>query len=294
MTDICIIGVGNVGGALALALSKANYSISQAVVRSSPKGRRVKRMLPSGTDIVVLDRLDQIEADIIFITTQDPHIATVVERISTLVRKGQTVFHTSGALSSEILDVLAEKGCQVGSIHPLTAISDPVRGSDQFDGAFFCVEGSPKAVQLGRRLVRNLGGRPFEIRTELKPLYHAAAVTSAGHITALFDAAVEILSQCGLNRAESSKILFPLALSTINNLEHQKPEKALTGTFARLDMETFNLHMKLLLENTTSDLVELFLLLGERSLKMVVRRSGENSQTREFRRRISMAKEKSR
>lgn len=294
VTDVCIIGVGNVGGALALVLPKAGYQLSQTVIRSSKDRRRVGRLIPNDAEIITVEPITKIDAEIVFITTRDPEIELVASRISNAVRKGQFVFHTSGSLSSEVLNDLAKKGCEVGSIHPLTAISDPVRGAEQFAGTFFCVEGSQKAARLGRKIVRDLGGKPFMIETELKPLYHAAAVTSAGQITALFDTAVETLSKCGMDRGKAAKILFPLAASTVGNLEFQSPEDALTGPFARLDTKTFESHLKLLRKHLPANFVQLYLLLGELSLDLVERRSGRSPQSRGFRKRISVAKEKSR
>ena len=289
-----MIGVGNIGGALAIALSRAGHSISQLVTNKRNVDTRVRTRLPANSNVCMIGRLNAIEAEFVFITTQDPVIKIVANDISRLVRSGQTVFHTSGSLSSDVLKVLAQRGCEIASVHPLASISDPVRGSKQFAGTYFCVEGSKKGAKVGRKLVRDVGGRPFTIETSMKPLYHAAAVMTAGHVTALFDSAVEILMKCGVRRDEAAKIFFPLIDSTVQNLAHQAPEEALTGSFARLDLDAFERHVKLLRRHLPHNFVELYLLLGTRSLDLVERRSGRNTMTREFRKRISMAKEKSR
>ena len=68
------------------------------------------------------------------------------------------------------------------------------------EGAFWSVEGDKAALRVGKAIVRDLGGKSFSIRSEDKPLYHAAAVMSAGNVVALFDVALEMLVQCGLTR----------------------------------------------------------------------------------------------
>ena len=294
MSDICIVGVGNVGGALAIALSRAGHRITQLITKTGKVERRVGKLLPPGVKVSRSGLTDQIDAEIILLTVQDQYIEDVAADLSENVVRGQSVFHASGSLSSEILQNLAEHGCYTASIHPLSSISDAVRGADQFAGTFFCVEGSRKGVKVCRDLVRDLGGQSFTVETSLKPLYHAAAVASAGHVTALFDSAIEILCKCGILRADASKILFPLLRSTVDNLAWQSPEDALTGTFARLDTKVFESHLRLLQTHLSPEFVELYLLLGVRSLDLIERRSGRSAQTRKFRKLISVAKEKSR
>jgi predicted short-subunit dehydrogenase-like oxidoreductase (DUF2520 family) len=100
-------------------------------------------------------------------------------------------------LSSEILAPLRARGWSTGSLHPLISVTDP---HTPLDGAFWCVEGEPRAARLAKAIVRDLGGTSFSINAAEKPLYHAAAVMTAGHVTALFDVALEMLVACGLTR----------------------------------------------------------------------------------------------
>ncbi len=292
MTDICIIGAGNIGGALAIALNRAGFDISQLVTNTRPVPVRIRREINTDSQVTKWKRLTHIDASVVFITTPDPLIENVSDSIAPLVRKGQYVLHTSGSLSSTVLKSVAERGGIIGSIHPLTSISDPVRGASQFDGAYFCIEGMPKAVKLGKKIARQLGGQSFSISTESKPLYHAAAVTAAGHVTALFDVAVEMLTKCGLGGEESRKIFFPLTESAVQNLRHQKAEDALTGTFARLDIDTFERHLTSMHQSLAPEIVDIYLDLGKRSVELVERRSGVNERTRAFRERIDSERRK--
>ena len=233
MIRISIIGPGRVGGALAVSLPRDKYSVEHLVYRGNPdplQGLVLDQQDP--VDIVSLDSLGDLASDIIFITTQDANIATAAEQIADKIRNSPIVFHTSGALSSSTLKNLQLKGCKVGSIHPLVSISNPESGPKRFPGAFFCIEGDAEAVASAEQIVADLGGRSFTLDTKFKTLYHAAAVTACGHVVALFDAAVEMMSKTGLSPEKSKEVLVPLVTSTIQNLSEQTTAAALTGTFA--------------------------------------------------------------
>jgi len=173
--------------------------------------------------------------------------------------------HTSGALSSEVLSPLRAKGASTGSVHPLISVSDP---QVSIKGAFWSVEGDPSAVRVAKKLVRDLGGESFSIKSADKPLYHAAAVMTSGHVTALFDVALEMLVDCGLTRETARRILQPLLASTVHNLETRDPAQALTGTFSRGDVETVKRHLAALKQHKLADALELYCRLGKRSLKV--------------------------
>jgi predicted short-subunit dehydrogenase-like oxidoreductase (DUF2520 family) len=171
-----------------------------------------------------------------------------------------------------LLSSLAQAGLHTGSIHPLVSVSDPIIGAERLRGAYYCVEGDKVAVLRGRELVRDLGGRSFSIPREKKALYHAAAVTTSGHVTALFDIAIEMLSACGLSNAEAEKILLPLLRSAVENLEGSSPTHALTGTYARGDLRTATEHIAALHGQPLYDARRAYKLLGQRSLEIASRR----------------------
>jgi predicted short-subunit dehydrogenase-like oxidoreductase (DUF2520 family) len=127
---------------------------------------------------------------------------------------------------------------------------------------------------MAKTLVRDLGGDSFSIRTADKPLYHAAAVMTSGHVTALFDVALEMLVECGLTRQTARRILQPLLASTVHNLETKDPAHALTGTFSRGDIETVKRHLAAIKQHKLADALELYCRLGKRSLKVTKKQTG--------------------
>jgi predicted short-subunit dehydrogenase-like oxidoreductase (DUF2520 family) len=237
------------------------------------------------------DLADGIKSDIVFFTTQDTELKSAISEYRGWI-KDAVVFHTSGSTPSSILDPLREAGNTIGSLHPLVSVSRAELGPERFPGAYMCVEGDPEAVVLGRQIVNDLGGKPFCIETRFKTLYHAAAVTACGHLVALFDAAIEMMGDCGLSAEQSTEILLPLVSSTVGNLSSQSTAEALTGTFARADSETFTRHLAALNEVGSDELLEIYLLLGERSLELAAKAGVSPERIEKMRSKVAVAKSK--
>jgi predicted short-subunit dehydrogenase-like oxidoreductase (DUF2520 family) len=262
-TAVSIIGSGRLGTTLGVALLHRGYSIQSLVARRVQSAHKAARLLDAETQVLAARELQSLKpAHVFLITVPDDQIAIVAEEMGRL-EFNATALHTSGALSSEVLAPLRKKGWHTGSIHPLLSVS---KAGDPIEGAFWSVEGDKSAVRLGKTIVQDLGGRSFFIRSEDKPLYHAAAVMVSGNVTALFDVALGMLGDCGIKRTTARSILLPLIASTVRNLETKDPAQALTGTFSRGDLETVKRHLAAIKDN--QDALELYRLLGKRSLKL--------------------------
>jgi predicted short-subunit dehydrogenase-like oxidoreductase (DUF2520 family) len=290
MQSVTIVGAGRAGGALGIALERAGYTIDQFVVRGDGLSAELLNRFKSGPLARTWESLDKIESDYIFIATQDSEIASAALHLRPLIHNGAFVFHTSGSLSSNILDELKTAGCHVGSVHPLVSISDPVRGAEKFANAWFCVEGDVKAVTEAEGVVRNLGGNPFSVDTKYKALYHAAAVTGAGHVAALLSLSLKMLNQCGIEGITGREILKPLVKSTFDNFFELGPEKALTGPFARADAETFERQVEAIREYFDKNMLETYLLLAVESLEIAAERHRQPEKFAEMHKNVLMEK----
>jgi predicted short-subunit dehydrogenase-like oxidoreductase (DUF2520 family) len=266
-SGVSIVGAGRLGTALARALAAQGYPIRSVVARKPQSARKAAALLDDKTNAYAANQIGSLpQADVFLISTPDDQIEAVTAKLSKLQFANRPIaLHTSGALSSEILAPLRARGWSTGSLHPLISVTDP---HTPLDGAFWCVEGEPRAARLAKAIVRDLGGTSFSINAAEKPLYHAAAVMTAGHVTALFDVALEMLVACGLTRKTARQILQPLLASTVHNLETKEPAQALTGSFARGDVETIKRHLAALREHKLNDALELYWRLGQRSIKL--------------------------
>lgn len=292
MQSISIIGIGRVGGALALALARAGYRIEYLIHRGSAVTRLIGDNLPLESRIASGEEISSIGSDIILITTADPDIPDAAGLLARHLENRPIVLHTSGSLSSSILGELAAAGSSTGSMHPLVSISDAVSGAENFAGAYFCVEGDEIAVETARAIVLALGGQPFSIPSEQKPLYHASAVMACGHIVALIDVASEMLAECGMDRDTAKQVLFPLIASTIRNLEHQTPAEALTGSFARADVAALDRHLNSIDRSMSAAIRDVYLILGERSLDLAAANGVDANDIQRMRESIRVAKRK--
>ena len=288
MLSISIVGLGRAGGALAIALNRAGIEIDQLVYRNEPPD------LPGvkGGRFIPWSETGSIPSGLLLVTTQDQQIRAVAERISSFTTKPEVALHISGSLSSDVLESLKSADVAVGSMHPLVSISDAVLGADRFTDAYFCVEGDPEAVSAAEALVSSLGGQSFTIDSRLKPLYHASAVMASGHVTALYDLAIEMLSKCGIEPNSARSILYPLVESTVANLKEQSPAEALTGPFVRGDIDTFHRHLDALKTNADENGRRIYLELAERSIRVAGGGPAKSDAREELGRAISMAKRK--
>ncbi|MCA1574494.1 MAG: DUF2520 domain-containing protein [Acidobacteria bacterium] len=248
--SLSIVGSGRMGTALAIAMSSAGYRIEAVVTRRPSGAKKAAALIGSATSALTTNELDLLPpSKIVLIATPDDEIAHAAQRLAGAQRnrvRGRIVLHTSGALSSDVLEPLAGIGFQVGSLHPLVSVSDPRTGPTNLRGAFYCIEGHAAAARVARAIVRDLNGRSFSISSSNKPLYHAAAVMASGHVVALFDLSTQMLVECGLDQSDARRVLRPLLESTVNNLLTSDPATALTGTFARGDLATVHRHLSAL------------------------------------------------
>ena len=255
---------------MALALNKCGYEVRALVSRESAHARRASKRAGLEALALGVEELERLPAaGLLFITTPDDVVEETAGRLATLpALRSRVVLHASGALSSEVLAPLRARKVAVGSMHPLASVRDAAKGAESLRRAFYCVEGDTKAVRAARRVARDLGGETFNISPEDKALYHAAAVLSAGHVVALFDVALGALKRCGLPDSRARKILLPLLHSVADNLARHAPARALTGSFARADVETVRKHLRALHDLKDADALAVYKLLGAHSLKL--------------------------
>lgn len=292
MLSVSIIGAGRVGLALALSLPPDDYCVTHVVHRGRELLDEVAGLLPENANVQRPEEFSGGDADILIVAVQDALIAATADWAANSFNSVSYAYHTSGALQSGLLYALKNVGASLGSIHPLVSISEPALGKELFDGAYFCVEGEADAVETGRELVKGLGGIPFAIDTGFKTLYHAAAVTACGHLVALLDASFEMFETCGIEPDDAKRILMPLVSSTVGNLTRQDTASAMTGTFARADVETFSKHVTAINEMCSEEIMEIYLLLGERALKLAAEKGVNADRIESMRSRVAFARAK--
>ena len=242
-TDIAIIGLGNWGTSLAAALNRARIPLSEVIVRR----RKSSSSLPT-----VSWKNAALDAGILWLCVPDSAIAETAAQIARHRPdlRGQIVIHSSGALTIDALDVVRRApdhrhGAAIASIHPVMTF--PTRSPVPLDGVLFGVEASsPDARRTIHQVIRQLGGRPFDIPSKNKALYHAAGTLASPLLVSQLTAAIETARLAGLDPRTAAQWVEALATATARNLFARGPSRSFSGPFARGDAPTIDLHLQAL------------------------------------------------
>jgi predicted short-subunit dehydrogenase-like oxidoreductase (DUF2520 family) len=151
----------------------------------------------------------------------------------------------------------------VGCLHPLVALAP---GADP-SGAIAGIEGEAAAVVVAEMLARDAGLLPHAIPAE-RALYHAAAVSVAGHATALFSQAMSLFEAAGFEREAARKALQPLFASAAANLARGAPEDVITGPASRGDTATVARHVAALEAHGDDDVLAVYRTLGREAVRL--------------------------
>ncbi len=275
-----IIGAGNLGKVLGLALSRGGFQLTAAAVRTEASAASAAEILKC--PVYTSPEKAASGSDIIFITTPDRAIEEVCRLVAERGGFGeeQVVLHTSGAHSSHILAPAREAGAKALSFHPLQTFPNWEAGLRSLEGTFFTVEGDEEALPLAGEMIGVLKGRMLSIPTELKPLYHAAACTACNYLTSLVDLSLKMFEAMGVSSPEAYEALSPLIQNTLQNIGSLGPEKALTGPIARGDDSTLRTHLQKM-EETVPGLLPYYRSLGIYTAELAFRKGTLDEEGRE-------------
>jgi len=236
LMDVSVVGAGRVGTALAVGLRRAGHRIL-AVSGGSSTADRVAQYLP-GVPVVAAAEAAR-EAEVVLIATPDHLIeqtCVALARASSF-GDGCAVAHLSGATSLDALSAARSVGATVLSIHPLQTFPDVDLALARLAGSGVAVTAlSEQGFALGERLATDVGGCPFRLPDEAKPLYHAAAVFASNYLVSVLALAEGLLEDVGL--PEPMAALLPLSRATLDNVEVVGTAAALTGPAVRGDAGT--------------------------------------------------------
>jgi predicted short-subunit dehydrogenase-like oxidoreductase (DUF2520 family) len=243
---IAVVGVGNLASALAPALHADGYRIDEIIFRarrsSSNQARALAREVGASAGDVTRARL---RAEVIWFCVPDSEIAKAADSVvSSTNWKGKVALHSSGALTSDELDSLRQRGASVASVHPLMTF---VRGSrPSLKDVPFALEGDLKAVKVARLLVRDLRGLPFNIRKNRKEAYHLWGMFASPFLTALLAETETIADAAGIKPLEARRKMLPILRQTLNNYEKLGAARSFSGPIVRGDVETVRKHLSVL------------------------------------------------
>jgi predicted short-subunit dehydrogenase-like oxidoreductase (DUF2520 family) len=263
LSSVSVIGAGNWGKALALALHGAGTAVPEIIVRHKSRSNAELAAAVCARN-TTLDRAE-LNADVLWICTPDAAISRVAADLAARIsakaavnardsriisrRIPPIVFHSSGALTSEELATLRAVKASIASVHPLMtfprrkAQSTQARASKKLTGVPFALEGDARACRAARKLISTLGGEAFTLPAKDKALYHAFGAFTSPLLVALLTAAAEVASVTGWSALQTRRRMRPIVERTVENFFADGPGESFSGPIARGDAATVARHL---------------------------------------------------
>jgi predicted short-subunit dehydrogenase-like oxidoreductase (DUF2520 family) len=259
--SVGIVSAGRVGTALGVALERAGHVVVACSAISEASLRRAERRLPDSAVMPIHDVAGR--AELLLLAVPDAELAAVVTGLATTgaVRPGAIVAHTSGANGVGILAPLSDLGCIPLAIHPAMTFTGADEDIARLSDACFGVTAADEiGYAIAQSLVLEIGGEPFRVREDARPLYHAALAHAGNHVTTVILDAVEALRSALWGQellgqelvgnepgGIAERVIAPLARASLENAL-QRGQAALTGPVARGDAPAISAHLRALAE----------------------------------------------
>jgi predicted short-subunit dehydrogenase-like oxidoreductase (DUF2520 family) len=280
MLKLGFIGAGTVGTALSVRLGSKGYPVVAVSSRSHTSAENLARAV-NGCHVYDSNQGVADNAQLVFITTPDDAIASVVSQIRW--HPGQSVVHCSGADSTDILKPAKEAGAQVGVFHPLQTFASVKQAIENIPGSTFAVEAGEPLLKTLKDMATALDGHWVELKVSDKVLYHAAAVIACNYMVTLVKLATDLWQTFNVPPPQATRALLPLLKGTIHNIETVGIPRCLTGPIARGDIGTIKKHLDAL-DQTAPNLVSTYRELGLQTIPIAVAKGRINqNQAQELR-----------
>lgn len=270
------IGAGKVGFSMGKYLTERGEKVTGYCSRSVSSAREAAAF----TGSAAYDSMRALvqECDAVFVTVPDGAIVSVWEELRLLPISDKRIIHCSGALSSAVFSDIRQTSACGYSIHPLLAVNDKFSSYQDFDRAFFTIEGDERYLEELRGLFTRFGNTVAVISAEHKVLYHTAAAAASNLCVGLIRMSEDLLCECGFSPENAHKALSPLILGNMQNIVQYGTAQALTGPIERNDVATVRKHLAAL----SGDEREIYRLLSGQVLKAAKERHpGRDYQTME-------------
>jgi predicted short-subunit dehydrogenase-like oxidoreductase (DUF2520 family) len=131
---------------------------------------------------------------------------------------------------------LAALGWHTASAHCILSFATPQAAVDQFAGTVCALEGDASACAVLRPLFAAIGAQCFDLASEHKLLYHAAAVFATNFLPVLQSVAEDAWRSAGVPAHLLPGLRATLLSHAVNNITTLGPAAALTGPAARGDV----------------------------------------------------------
>ena len=277
-----VVGAGPVATALAGAMRLGGVPVlglwarRSAPARAAGSAAGVAAFSSAPPDIL-------LEAEVVILAVRDGMIGEVAQMLvgTGLVNKRHVLLHCAGAASAEeVLGNVAAAVGGIGTLHPLSAISDGRTAMRALKGTVFGVEGNEAGRAMAAKLVHALGGIVLALDGTQMASYHCAAALASNYIVAAIDAAAQVLAQAGVSAEQAAHALVPLAEGALQNIAKQGTTAGPTGPVRRGDAATVKRHLDALRGASLADVAEIYRALARRAVEIAARIDGPDAPDR--------------
>ncbi len=232
---VVAFGSGNVANHLLPYLISKGFELVQIYGRNKKSTNRLAKKIKSKA-VFSLDQIDT-KADLYLLMITDDAIAPFAKKLSKQIPLSSLVCHTSGSVSSDVLQPFKH----IGVIYPLQTFST----NEKLDIAqvpFFYSSSNRTTKKKIQKIAEIISDKAVFIKDSDRKNLHLSAVFSNNFVNHLLLHAKEI--------AEESKIdfeyLHPLIRETIRKALFSDPGKTQTGPAKRNDKNVLRNHIRML------------------------------------------------
>ncbi|MGV0869123.1 Rossmann-like and DUF2520 domain-containing protein [Corynebacterium kalidii] len=244
--SVGVISAGAVGTAVAESLLRAGHHVHGVVARSGESRERVRTRLP-GVPVYGADGVAEVaQAALVVLAVPDPQLPDVVLEVAEVVRAGQIVVHTAGALGCAVLQPVTDTGALPLALHPAMTFRGGPEDTDNLVGcAWGVTTDSETGAAVAELLVSTMGGVPVPVAEDQRTVYHAAMAHGANHLVTQVVEALRMLDHALGNAGEDprSPLLLRRILPAAVEGALESRMAALTGPTARDDATTVLRHL---------------------------------------------------
>ena len=235
-----VIGVGRVGSALSLALSRAGHQVAAfSAISEASKARGAQRF-----PLAKLQSPETVAADcqLLVVAVPDDALTPLISGLAQAgcFHEGQFVIHTSGRHGLLPLLPAIDRGAVALALHPAMTFTGEVADVDRLESCPFAITSAEAHRPVAEALVLEMGGEPFWVDDANRVLYHAALSHGANHLVVLVEQASALLKSAGIDQPRA--FLTPLLTAALENELHAGAS-SLTGPVSRGDAGTVAAHL---------------------------------------------------
>lgn len=254
ISEVILIGTGNLAWHLAYAFNDAGIKILQIAGRNEKAAKEIAELYNTNFTTNIKN-LYHSETAVYFIAVKDNAIGEVASIIS---QPGRKIVHCAGGVSINMLP--DNKNNDRGVFYPMLSFNKNV--SVNFSSAIICVDSNHEQFKMQlTKLANCLSRNVYQLTDEQRLSLNLAAVWVNNFSNHLYAIADELLEEQGLH----FQMLIPLIENTVSKITSHRPSETQTGPAKRNDDEVLKKHLALL--SSHEDYSQLYKMLSESIIK---------------------------